>query len=152
MIAADHHGTLTTLKAIVLGGEPIRPELIGDLIGAGVIVINSYGPTECSDVIAHHLIGTPDLTAPAIPIGQPIPHTRTYVLDPWLSHVPPGVTGELWIAGDGVARGYASAALTAERFVADPFGPRVHACTAAATAYTSPPQETSSTKVVLMIR
>ncbi|THA36137.1 amino acid adenylation domain-containing protein [Streptomyces sp. A1277] len=119
----------TTLRAVACGGEPLTRALAaraGRAWRAGVH--NLYGPTETTiDATAHQLCaGEADSAAGegGVPLGRPVDNTRAYVLDAALRPVPPGVTGELHIAGDGLARGYLGRpGLTATRFVADPFGP-----------------------------
>ncbi|AXK36950.1 amino acid adenylation domain-containing protein [Streptomyces armeniacus] len=92
--------------------------------GDGVRVSNHYGPAETHIVTSTALEGDPGEWPGAAPIGSPIANARTYVLDAGLRPVAPGVVGELYVAGVGVARGYLGrAGLTAERFVADPYGP-----------------------------
>jgi nonribosomal peptide synthetase DhbF len=118
VLAAVPAGDLPSGLTLVVAGERVPGSLVRDW-SAGRRMVNLYGPTEGSVITswAGPLAGT---TAP--PIGSPRPGIGLYVLDAWLRPVPPGVPGELYLAGDGVARGYANRpALTAERFVADPF-------------------------------
>ncbi|MDV5143318.1 non-ribosomal peptide synthase/polyketide synthase [Streptomyces sp. SBC-4] len=108
-------------RALLLGGDAVGTTLWQRLRHAqGTLGLNFYGPTEATVHVLCH-----DTTQGEHPlIGRPLPNTRAYVLDHRLAPVPPGVPGELYVAGAGLARGYAGrAALTAERFVASPFTP-----------------------------
>src|SRR6185436_13258857 len=86
------------------------------------VLINGYGPTENTTfTCCHRIVETPEAGG-SIPIGRPIANTQVYVLDARQRLAPIGVPGELYAAGEGLARGYLeSPALTAERFVPDPF-------------------------------
>ncbi|MFC5720644.1 amino acid adenylation domain-containing protein [Streptomyces gamaensis] len=115
---------------LVIGGEQLLGEVLDQWrrLHPGTTVINEYGPTEATVGCMEFRVepGDPENTvaAGAVPIGHARPNTRVYVLDAMLRPVPQGVAGELYIAGDGLARGYVGrAGLTAERFVADPYGP-----------------------------
>ncbi|MGW6732432.1 amino acid adenylation domain-containing protein [Streptomyces sp. NPDC055013] len=113
--ASHHRPTL-----LLLGGEAVPQALWSEVRAAsGVMSVNLYGPTEYTvDALAA------DLSASASPVvGRPIGNTCAYVLDAALRPVPAGTTGELYLAGHGMARGYLGRyGLTAERFVADPHG------------------------------
>jgi acyl carrier protein len=86
-------------------------------------LINGYGPTESKTFACCYPISRPlKKTLTSVPIGRPISNTRLYILDAQMAPVPVGVTGELYISGDGLARGYLiSPELTAERFIHNPF-------------------------------
>ncbi|KUN18767.1 hypothetical protein AQJ23_39195 [Streptomyces antibioticus] len=85
---------------------------------------NGYGPTETHMATGHRLPDRVEEWPGEPPIGKPIGNTQVYVLDPWLSPVPPGTVGELYIAGAQLARGYLNRpGISASRFVANPFGP-----------------------------
>ncbi|MDQ3761149.1 MAG: amino acid adenylation domain-containing protein [Actinomycetota bacterium] len=106
---------------IAVGGEAASQQLWDHLRSvSGVEGFNFYGPTECTVDALMARVGH----SPRPVVGRPITNTRVYVLDAELQPVPPGVTGELYVAGMGLARGYLRRpGLTAQRFVADPFGP-----------------------------
>ncbi|MFD8363461.1 amino acid adenylation domain-containing protein [Streptomyces hygroscopicus] len=110
---------------LVLGGESLLGDVLDDwrARNPGVTVINEYGPTETTIGCMEFRIAPDDtVTHGVVTLGRPIWNTRLYVLDEALNPVPPGVGGELYIAGDLVTRGYVNRpGLTAERFVANPF-------------------------------
>ncbi|EFL27913.1 putative non-ribosomal peptide synthetase [Streptomyces himastatinicus ATCC 53653] len=116
---------LTGLREVWVGGDRVSPRSVRRAVAAcpGTVFVNGYGPTETTVFATSHRID-PDATGDAeVPIGRPLDTLRAHVLDDRLRPVPPDATGELYVAGDGVARGYLHrGALTAERFVACPFG------------------------------
>ncbi|MFJ8578286.1 amino acid adenylation domain-containing protein [Micromonospora sp. NPDC093277] len=118
--AVDAHA-----DSVVLAGEALSAQAVRDINAAlpGARVANIYGPTEATVYSTAWYGG--DLAGDAAPpIGRPTTNTRVYVLDSALRPVPPGTVGELYLAGAGLARGYLNRPrLSAERFVADPFGP-----------------------------
>ncbi|WP_315758264.1 non-ribosomal peptide synthetase [Bradyrhizobium sp. SZCCHNRI2007] len=121
--AADPHETAPWLPKgcrLLSGGEALASDLARRLGALGSEVWNVYGPTETTVWSARHRL---DATDPLPLLGSPIGNTRLYVLDTELNLAPVGVAGELFIGGDGLARGYwKRAALSAGRFIPDPFG------------------------------
>ncbi|MEU1994414.1 amino acid adenylation domain-containing protein [Nocardia gamkensis] len=114
--------SLVTLRHLFLIGEALPPETVRAIRSVtGAQVHNLYGPTEAAVSVTYQPAGTGDATT--VPIGRPQWNTQVYVLDSRLRPVPPGVPGELYLAGDQLARGYVrQAAQTSGRFVANPFG------------------------------
>lgn len=118
---------LPRLRHVIQGGESLT--LTAELAAfhravPGRRLANYYGPTETHVATAFALPADPDDWPAEPPIGRPTDNMRTYVLDRWLQPVPPGVAGELYIAGVQLGRGYLNRpSLTAGRYIADPFGP-----------------------------
>ncbi|MER6799818.1 amino acid adenylation domain-containing protein, partial [Amycolatopsis mediterranei] len=109
-------------SVLLAGTERVSPELVRRW-APGRRMFNAYGPTEATTNSTLGLCDPEIAPGSAVPIGVPDPGTRAYVLDAHLAPVPVGVVGELYLAGSGLARGYLGRpGLTAERFVADPFG------------------------------
>ena len=118
-------GGLVPGRVLVLGGEAAAPGWAGELVAVAGdrAVVNHYGPTESTVGVVTARLGSDVLAGGVVPIGRPLPNVRALVLDGWLGPVPTGVTGELYVAGVQLARGYLGRpGLTGERFVACPFG------------------------------
>ena len=114
---------LGSLRVLLVGGEafplPLAEELAGVVAGR---TLNMYGPTETTIWSTTYEVRGVE---PQIPIGRPVANTQIYILDRQLQPSPVGVQGELYIGGDGLARGYLNhPELTAGRFIPDPFGAR----------------------------
>lgn len=116
---------LASLRYMILGGEPIRLENLTNWLNRSdhnCVVVNSYGPTECTDVVAFHKVD-PAKDQAVLPIGRPIPNTQLYIINDDDQLVPPGVTGELCVAGICVGAGYLNRdTLNQKAFVNSPFG------------------------------
>ncbi|HEX3683072.1 MAG TPA: amino acid adenylation domain-containing protein [Bryobacteraceae bacterium] len=125
--AAISRDALSRLSpAVVIGGEALSAEALTRwrTEAPRARLFNEYGPTETVVGCCVYEIGRDTPATGSIPVGRPIINTRLYVLDQWMDPVPPGTTGELYIGGAGVARGYlGKPGLTAQTFVPDPFGP-----------------------------
>jgi amino acid adenylation domain-containing protein len=118
------HG-LSCLRDLAFGGEAVDPRQVRAVLAAGgpKRLLHVYGPTETTTFASWHLITAVDAQEHTVPIGQPLANGSCHVLDAYMQNVPLGVAGELYIGGAGLAHGYlARPALTAERFVANPFG------------------------------
>ncbi|MFJ4011024.1 amino acid adenylation domain-containing protein [Streptomyces sp. NPDC090026] len=124
LLTRHHPRSLAGVRAVWAGGDVLSPEAVRRLpADVTPTVVNAYGPTETTVFATRYPIDTPDRCKDPLPIGGPLAADRLAVLDDRLRQVPQGVVGELYIGGDGVARGYANRpGATAVRFVPDPHG------------------------------
>jgi amino acid adenylation domain-containing protein/non-ribosomal peptide synthase protein (TIGR01720 family) len=117
---------LSPLKLVFLGGEPIILSRLERWLGSPTCaaqIVNTYGPTECTDICLFHRVEDPEaLRGRKVPLGGPVPNVRLYILDDSQAPLPIGAVGELCIAGEGVGQGYVNdPELTTSRFLPDPF-------------------------------
>ncbi|MFJ9567910.1 amino acid adenylation domain-containing protein, partial [Streptomyces fuscichromogenes] len=125
VLAEEDPGCFTGLREVLTGGDVVPATAVAAVLEAcpGVVVRHLYGPTETTLCATQHLVAGAGAVPDILPIGRPMDDTRIYLLDDGLSPVPPGVPGEVYVAGAGLARGYhGRPAMTAERFAACPFG------------------------------
>ncbi|MEU4114230.1 amino acid adenylation domain-containing protein [Kitasatospora sp. NPDC028055] len=124
-LAAGDPGCLDGAREVWVGGDVVSPLAVSQVVAAcpGISLVNGYGPTETTTFATRYRIHPGPPLGDDVPIGSPMDNTRVYVLDENGAPVAPGVAGQLYIGGEGVALGYAARPdLTEERFLADPFG------------------------------
>jgi acyl-coenzyme A synthetase/AMP-(fatty) acid ligase len=124
-ILETHPASLAGIRELLVGGEALSVPHVRKALDIlpNVKLVNGYGPSECTVFSTCYEIPRDlDQDLISVPIGRPVGDRQVYLLDRWLNPVPQGCVGEIYISGPGVARGYLRRpALTAERFVADPF-------------------------------
>ncbi len=124
VMAAEQLESLREVKQLLAGGDVLGVRAVQAVLeGTGDrVLINGYGPTENTTFSCCHVMHVGEEVRVTVPIGKPITNSTAYVLDEQLRPVPVGVRGELYLGGDGLARGYiGSSALTAQRFIPNPF-------------------------------
>ncbi|MER0443618.1 amino acid adenylation domain-containing protein [Streptomyces sp. Edi4] len=125
LIADAAPESLAGVREVMTGGDVVPADAVRRVLAAHprLRVVDGYGPTETTVFATRHPMASSDRLGDTVPIGRPLDNTRVQVLDAGLRQVPPGVPGELFVGGAGVARGYLGRpGLTAERFLPDPFG------------------------------
>ena len=133
IVAQEAPGALAGAREVWTGGDVIPAAAVRRVLAAcpGLTVVDGYGPAETTTFATSYPMPDPGSVPDVVPIGRPLDNMCVYVLDAALRPVPPGVRGELYIAGAGLARGYLNRpGLTAERFIACPFrsaGERMYA-------------------------
>ncbi len=125
VMAEEFPGCFASVVEVWAGGDVVSASAVRRVraVCRGLVVVNGYGPTETTTFAACHRVEGVDAGVSEVPVGRPLEGVRVYVLDECLRLVAPGSTGELYVAGAGVARGYhGRPVLTASRFVASPYG------------------------------
>jgi amino acid adenylation domain-containing protein len=125
LLADEQPDCFLGVSEVWTGGEAASPQAFARVLEhcPDTVAFHVYGPTECTAYATCRPMTPEQARTGVAPIGLPMDNTLAYVLDPYLRPVPAGVTGELYLGGTGLARGYLGRpGLTAERFVADPFG------------------------------
>jgi len=125
LVADEAPGTFAAVHEVWTGGDVVPAAMVRRVLDAcpDTAVVDGYGPTETTTFVTRHRLDPGSAVPDDVPIGRPLDATRAYVLGTGLAPVPHGVTGELYVAGAGLSRGYLRrAGLTASRFVADPYG------------------------------
>jgi amino acid adenylation domain-containing protein len=125
LVEADGGQAIGGLRIVVFGGEPLYPRQLARVPEPRPVFLNPYGATEATGITTHHFARAELASYPtrSMPPGRPIANASIYVLDGAGAPVPVGVTGELYLGGAGVTRGYRRLpGQTAERFLPDPFG------------------------------
>ncbi|MGV4925651.1 non-ribosomal peptide synthase/polyketide synthase [Streptomyces sp. BHT-5-2] len=126
LLAQEDPGCLRGAREVWTGGEAVPGAAVRRFLDAcpDLAVVDGYGPTETTTFATRRAFRAGDPLPATLPIGRPLDNTRCYVLDGALRPQPPGIPGELYVAGAGVARGYhGRPGATAARYLADPFGP-----------------------------
>jgi amino acid adenylation domain-containing protein len=126
VMAARCPQAFRTVRHLMVGGDAVDPRWARHVLQTAPLyrIINGYGPTECTTFSVTHEIRDVPEGAKSVPIGRPLSNSQAYVLDWNMQPAPVGVAGELYLGGDGVAKGYWNRPeLTAERFVSSPFDP-----------------------------
>lgn len=122
LVAEEQIDSLSGVRQLLAGGDVLRPAVVKRVLDSllDCRLINGYGPTEGTTFSCCYSVDRSEDIRTSVPIGRAIANTQAYVLDEWMQPVPVGVPGELYIGGDGLARGYWNRPdLTAERFIPD---------------------------------
>ncbi|HEX8495517.1 MAG TPA: amino acid adenylation domain-containing protein [Pyrinomonadaceae bacterium] len=123
-LASEAPGIFNSLRYLLFGGEAVDPKWVREALSVGrpEHILHFYGPTESTTFATWYLVEDVAPEATNIPIGRAVSNTEIYILSDTLEPVPIGVSGEIYIGGDGLARGYLrQPSLTAEKFIPHPY-------------------------------